>query len=176
MNRWLHAPQHEFDSQGTFMVTAGTLGKKLAFRDSERLDLLQRTVFEAALDADWKLQAWSFFPNHYHLIVSSSIGSPALGDVVKRVHSESARILKRLDGAEGRQVWFQYWDTGLTFQKFYLARIKYVYENPVHHGVVKVASNYPWSSAAWFERHASCAFLRTVQSFKIDASNVLDDY
>lgn len=57
MDGWPHAPLHEFDSQGTFIVTAGTLGKKLVFRDSERLDLLQRTVFNAALDADWKLQA-----------------------------------------------------------------------------------------------------------------------
>lgn len=95
---------------------------------------------------------------------------------MKRIHSESARSLNRLDGNEGRQVWFQYWDTRLTFQKSYLARIRYVYENPVHHGVVKVASHYRWSSAAWFERHASRAFLRTVQSFKIDALNLLDDY
>src|SRR6266568_1178059 len=58
----------------------------------------------------------------------------------------------------GRRVWFQYHDTQLTFEKSYLARLKYVNENPVHHGIVLRATNYGWCSARWFEDHAERAF------------------
>ena len=65
-------------------------------------------------------------------------------------------------------------DARLTFQKSYLARLKYVHLNAVHHGLVKDAEEYPWRSAAWFARHADGAFHRTVMSFPIDRLNVAD--
>jgi putative transposase len=54
--------------------------------------------------------------------------------------------------------------------------LKYVHHNPVHHGVVTSADNYPWCSAAWFARNALPSFRRTVESFKIDKLKVMDDY
>ena len=76
----------------------------------------------------------------------------------------------------GRRVWFQYHDTQLTFEKSYLARLKYVNENPVHHGIVLRATNYGWCSARWFEDHAERAFSRAVQALKIDRINVADEF
>jgi len=51
-----------------------------------------------------------------------------------------------------------------------------VHENPVHHGLVRTATAYPWCSAGWFERTASRAFQSTVSSFKIDRVKVYDDF
>jgi len=51
-----------------------------------------------------------------------------------------------------------------------------VHRNPVKHGLVKVANQYPWCSAAWFERTASPAQVKTIYSFKTDKVNVYDDY
>jgi putative transposase len=73
-------------------------------------------------------------------------------------------------------VWDQYWDTHLTFQKSYLARLHYVHNNPVHHGLASIASAYPWCSAAWFERTASPSFVQTVYNFPSDGLNVQDDF
>ena len=64
----------------------------------------------------------------------------------------------------------------LTHQYSYLARLNYVHRNPVKHGLVKVANQYPWCSAAWFERTASPAQVKTIYSFKTDKVNVYDDY
>lgn len=75
-----------------------------------------------------------------------------------------------------RKVWFQYWETRLTFEKSYLARLKYVHNNPVKHGLVRVATEYPWCSAAWFERTADRSFYRTITGLGIDKINVRDDY
>jgi putative transposase len=66
--------------------------------------------------------------------------------------------------------------TKLTFERSYLARLNYVHQNPVKHGLVKVANQYPWCSAAWFERTASPAAVKTIYSFKTDKLKIDDDY
>ena len=90
--------------------------------------------------------------------------------------SESARELNQLDQCLGRKVWYNFWDTKLTYERSYLARLNYVHQNAVRHGLVPVANQYPWCSAAWFERTASPAAVKTIYGFKIDRLNVDDDY
>lgn len=81
------------------------------------------------------------------------------------------------DGESGRKVWFQYWDTHLPFQASYMARLKYVHLNPVHHGIVTVATDYEWCSARWFEANASPAFVKSVTSFPTDRLlHIRDDF
>jgi len=41
---------------------------------------------------------------------------------------------------------------------------------------VRVANQYPWCSAAWFERVASPAQVKTIYSFKTDQVKVEDDF
>jgi len=41
---------------------------------------------------------------------------------------------------------------------------------------VKLANLYPWCSAAWFERTATSAQVKTIYSFKTDKLRVSDDY
>jgi len=69
-----------------------------------------------------------------------------------------------------------FWDTRLTFEKSYLARLNYVHQNPVKHGLVAVANQYPWCSAGWFERVARPAQVKTIYAFKTDKLNVYDEY
>src|SRR6185295_13265442 len=45
-----------------------------------------------------------------------------------------------IDNATGRQVWYNFWDTKLTFENSYLARLNYVHQNPVKHGLVCIAN------------------------------------
>ena len=66
--------------------------------------------------------------------------------------------------------------TALTFEKSYLARLNYVHQNPVKHRLVRRAADYRWCSAAWFERTATVAQVKTIYSFKIDRVKVEDDY
>ena len=46
----------------------------------------------------------------------------------------------------------------------------------VHHGLVPVANQYRWCSAAWFEQTATPAQVATIYSFKIDRVKVHDDF
>jgi putative transposase len=119
---------------------------------------------------------WAIIANHYHFIAVPDNEAATLADMVRTLHSGTALTVNQLDQAPGRQVWFQYWDAHLTFEKSYLARLNYVHNNPVHHGLVAVASSYPWCSAAWFEQNARPSFYKTVSSFRPDKLRIPDDF
>ena len=85
-------------------------------------------------------------------------------------------MLNKLDSAARRQVWFNFWDTRLTYERWYFARLNYVHQNAVKHGLVAVANQYRWCSAAWFERVAPAPVVKTIYAFKIDKLNIRDDF
>ena len=87
-----------------------------------------------------------------------------------------AKEINSTDGTPGRKVWYQYWDSYITFERSFLARLNYVHNNPVHHGLVAEASSYRWCSAAWFEREANPAFVKSVKEFKTERLNIPDDF
>jgi putative transposase len=97
-------------------------------------------------------------------------------DFLRELHSITAREVNRLDKVLNRTIWYNYWDTRLTYQYSYLTRLNYVHRNAAKHGLVKVANQYPWCSAAWFERTASPAQIKTIYSFKTDTVKVPDDF
>jgi len=173
---WPHAPVHKLDDNAVYFVTAGTLHKQRLFTDKPRLDLLEHRLMALANQYHWQLEAWAVFSNHYHFIARGFPDSTHLGRFLTHLHADTARGLNRLDRTEGRQVWFNFRDTKLTFEKSYLARCNYVHQNAVHHQLVRVANQYPWCSAAWFERVASPAMVQTIYSFKTDQVNVEDDF
>jgi hypothetical protein len=68
--------------------------------------------------------------------------------------SLSAHEVNRGQNEPGRKVWLQYWESQITFHRSFLARLNYVHQNGVHHGIVRRASLYQWCSAGWFLRKA----------------------
>ena len=176
---WPHAPLHELSAYGTYFVTAGTYRKPHHFRGAPRLQVLQRGLLSVAHDFGWQLEAWSVFSNHYHFVghsPSEGSGAESLSQMLGLLHEKTAKWINRLDGAAGRKVWHNFWETRLTYEKSYLVRLNYVHQNPVKHKLVAVANQYPWGSAAWFERTAQPVQVKTIYGFKTDRLRILDDY
>lgn len=176
---WPHAPLHQLSQQGTYFVTASTHGKQHHFRDSRRLSVLHRGLLAVAGDFGWQLEAWAVFSNHYHFVGHSPAGATdasSLADMLSVLHTRTARWLNRLDNSPKRQVWFNFWETRLTYQRSYLARLNYVHQNAVKHGMVLVANQYPWCSAGWFERNSSPAMVKAIYRFRVDTIKVNDDF
>jgi len=176
MHDWPHSPAHRFSEAGTYMVTAGIYRKLPLFGVRGRLDFLCDALLELASIYGWQLQAWAVFPNHYHFVALSPVGAESLRKLIQHLHSVTARQVNGLDGTPSRKVWFEYWESRLTFQKSYLARLSYVHRNAVHHGLVRAPTEYPWCSAGWFQRKAKPAFYRVVMSFTGKGIKVRDDY
>ena len=158
------------------MVTAGTYLKRPTFGGAQRLEYLCDLLLELAEKYQWKLQAWAVFPNHYHFVALSPSQAVSLHRLTKHLHSVTTIEANRRDGTAGRKVWFQYWETALTFPKSYFARLSYVHRNAVHHKIVREASLYPWCSAGWFQRRATASFFKRIMDMKIDRVNVEDDF
>jgi len=173
---WAHAPAHLFVPNSAYIVTAGTYHKAMLFDTAEKRDFLLQSLFKEAERWEWGLQAWAVMANHYHFVAHAPEAAETLKRLITSLHSKTAIWLNKKDGAPGRKVWFQYWDTCLTYQRSYLARLNYVHHNPVKHGLVTDAAEYPWCSMAWFEEKARAGFRKTVLSFKYDRVNVRDDF
>jgi putative transposase len=171
---WPHAPLHRFATNGFFFITAGTYLKRHYYRDRTSLDGFCDMLFGLADDHALSLQAWTMFSNHYHLVVDGC--GEALHRMLSELHRRQSIVCNRRDNAEGRQVWYQFRDTELTFERSWLARLRYTHENAVRHGLVRVATDYPWCSAGWFERTAPRGFVDSVRRFKIDRVNVPDEF
>ena len=158
------------------MVTAATLHKRPLFNSPQKLDQLERELLKLAKEYAFQLNAWTVFPNHYHFVGRAEQESSNLRVFLSHLHSNTARELNRTDGTTGRRVWYNFWDTKLTYERSYFARLNYVHQNPVKHGLVATANQYRWCSAAWFERTAAPAIVKTIYGFKIDKLQIADDY
>ena len=172
---WPHAPIHRLDSSGIYMVTGTTVNKEHVFATAEKLSLVEDELLTLAKIYEWQLEAWAVFANHYHFVARGS-EEGSLKKFLQHLHSNTARKTNRLDDTAGRQVWYNFWDKKLTFERSYLARLNYIHQNAVKHGLVWVANQYPWCSASWFERTASPATIKTIYSFKVDQLKIDDDY
>jgi putative transposase len=164
------------NEKGTYMVTAATHHKEILFKEENDLDYLQNLLLDLAQRYTWNLEAWAIFANHYHFIAHSSDNPSSLRKLITHLHAASANHLNKKHNTPGRKVWYQFWDTRITFQKSYLARLNYVLQNPVKHGLAKQAIDYPWSSVNWFKTKASPAHYKTVMSMKTDKVKVVDDF
>ena len=173
---WPHAPAHRLGEKGAYMVTAGTYNKYPFSNSAAQLDLILNLLFNCPLEFVWQLQAWAVMINHYHFVALSPDDPQNLQFMLGKLHGAIARELNALDGTPERKVFYKYWDTHITFQRSYLARLNYVHQNPVHHRIVRKASEYRWCSAAWFERSARPAFVKSVYRFRTERIKVEDDF
>jgi REP-associated tyrosine transposase len=176
---WPHAPTHQLSENGTYFVTAGTYLKAHHFRTPQRLDVLQRAFSPWHATSCGNSKPGLFFQITITLLLiprSDSKDANSLSQMLGVLHTRTAGWINRLDKTPGRNVWHNFWDTRLTYQKSYLARLNYVHQNAVKHGLVPVANQYRWCSARWFEGVASPAMVRSIYRFKTNALSISDDF
>lgn len=167
---WPHAPPHRLAEAGVYFVTARMTEREPLLSDAETKDWFQAALFEAMEEHHWTLEAWAVLSNHYHFVAHSPSGTAdTLASMLKKLHSLSTKKLNRRDGRPGRtRLWQNFREKRLTLQRSYLARLHYVHQNAVHHGLVRVGSDWPWCSAAAFKAAVTPAWLKTISSFRYD--------
>jgi putative transposase len=145
-----HNPPHYFVPNAMYIVTGAILHNEHLLNENKRKEFVLQTLFERAKLLNWNLQAWAVLNNHYHFIGRAPENAMTLEKLIRQLHSITAIEINRWDNTRRRQVWFSYWDSCLTYEKSYLARLHYVHMNPVKHGLVDDAIDYPFCSYRWF--------------------------
>jgi putative transposase len=173
---YLHNPPHYFAPNAMYMVTGTILHKQHLLSDNKRKEFVLQTLIQRANLLRWELQAWTVLNNHYHFIAQAPENVQTLEKLIRQIHSITAIEFNRQDATPGRQVWHNYWDTCLTYEKAYLARLRYVHENPVKHGLVENAAEYPFCSYKWFLENGDDILKEQVFNQPIDSIKVFDDF
>ncbi len=115
--------------------------------------------------------------NHYHFLATSPKDSAeSLREWLREFHRSAAVRVNALSNSPGQRVWMNFRDSRITHQTSYLARLHYINTNPVKHGLVVRANDYPWCSASWFDSNAPASFVESVSRFKTDRMDVWDDF
>jgi len=171
-----HNPPHLFRPCAIYMVTGGTLYKRPFLNSDEKKAHFCYMLFEQALIYGWEIEAWAVLNNHYHFVAQAPEEAQNLKRFIQALHSGTARFFNRLDGTPGRRVWYNYWDTCITYETSYLARLHYVHVNPVKHGLVTDARDYPFCSYGWFTEQANSQFRQRVFNQPCDRVRVKDDF
>ena len=94
----------------------------------------------------WQVIARVVLNNHYHAIVQSPEKAETLSKFVGSYHKFTARKWNDEDNANGRKVWWNYWDTCIRSEEDYLNRLRYVFWNPVKHGLANSSDEYKFSN------------------------------
>ncbi len=173
-----HNPPHYFVSNSLYIVTGSTLYNKHLLTNITHKRIVCDILFERASHWGWELEAWAILENHYHFIARAPENALTLEKLIRQLHSKSAVELNKLDKTLGRKVWHNYWDTCITHETSYHARLHYVHLNPVMHGLVgaKRAEDYPFCSYRWFLEKADDEFRDVVMNQPIDRVDVFDEF
>ncbi|MBM3802825.1 MAG: hypothetical protein FJW26_11025 [Acidimicrobiia bacterium] len=65
---------------------------------------------------------------------------------LRRVHGRVAAAVTLQRREMGRRVWYRYSDRRIRSERHHWASVNYLHYNPVKHGYVKKASDWPWVS------------------------------
>jgi putative transposase len=160
-------PPHLFVDDTLYMLTASIYKKADLIKSPQRKLEWREAFHEAAKIYQWRIIAWVVLHNHYHAIVHSPEHAGNLSKFINSYHKFTARKWNAKDGLPGRQVWWNYWDTCIRSDRDYYSRLKYVFWNPVKHGLVETPEEYSFSN---YEE-----YLDSLQEFDLMGSNEVND-
>lgn len=131
-----HNPPHLFLPNTKYFITGSTYHRKHYLNGDEPKYALFESMKKGFTNKDWIIEDWVILDNHYHLMVNSPQDSTELGYIIKEIHKFNALwIKKNIQSARNEEkIWYNYWDTCITYEKSYFARLNYIWFNPVKHG------------------------------------------
>ena len=141
-----HNPPHLFLPNTLYMLTA-SIYQKVNLIESPQRKLEWRDAFlEAAKIYEWQVVAWVVLHNHYHAIVQSPEKAETLSKFTASYHKYTAHHWNDEENLNGRKIWWNYWDTCIRSERDYYNRLRYIFWNPVKHGLTEYPDDYPFSN------------------------------
>ncbi|MBC8255810.1 MAG: transposase [Candidatus Marinimicrobia bacterium] len=163
-----HNPPHLFVENSKYFITASTYMRKPFLKYSAAKEKLYSSLFFEFSKYNWKIEDWVILDNHYHLMVNVADNPLILPRIIREAHRFTALWIKkyinmeftnRVDGDveltrlihSTKKIFYNYWDTCITYDNSYFTRINYIWYNPVKHGYVD--SPEEWKFGSYYSRY-----------------------
>jgi putative transposase len=140
-----HHPIHFFLDNCVYFVTAGTAGKICALHNDDQKQIFMEVLEESIHRFDMELLGWVLLDNHYHILIRLEKASLLRG-FIQNLHSNSARLLNKLERQPGRKLWWNYWDRCMRNEADFYTHLNYIHHNCVKHRYTERLEDYRWSS------------------------------
>lgn len=154
----IHHPPHVYLDDTWYAITAATKSRDRLFAPPGYKDLVRDKLKSLVVEFKLHLAAWVILDNHYHLLVKLDQGA-RMSTFIQRLHGSTSHEINKRDGARGRMVWHNYWDTCIRGEHDYWTRFNYIHHNPVKHGYVTDMADWPYSSYRWYMNHKGADWL-----------------
>lgn len=118
------------------------LGKGDCWLKDERVAAVVTEGLRHFDGARYRLIAWVVMPNHVHVLLKTD--QVPLSMIVRTWKQFTARKANSILGRSGAFWQADYWDTFVRDADHELKTIRYIRENPVKAGLVKVWKDWPW--------------------------------
>ncbi len=130
------------------------------------------------MNQGWELEDWVILDNHYHIMVNGPGNEIFLSKFIAEYHKFTALFMKKnyAELAKLPKVFNNYWDTCITYERSYFARLNYLYNNPVKHGYVRKAHDYEWGSFFIRYNEDELSIDKLLNQFPCDTVNIEDDF
>ena len=106
----------------------------------------------------------------------SSGQAAKLGNIMREIHKFSALEIKKFVpvAKDIEKVWYNYWDTCITFESSYYTRISYIWFNPVKHGYVNDPKDWKYGSYYYRIKENTDKLKEIVKKCPFDKVKVFD--
>jgi putative transposase len=143
-----HAPPHRPNyGHLHFHITAACYEHQPCIGFSpERMEAFSRALLELIAQHATNTPAWCVLPNHDHALVETTNVLRLLHEL-GQFHGRTSYTWNGEEGRRGRQVFHRAIERFMRSERHFWATINYIHHNPVHHGYVKLWTDWPWSSA-----------------------------
>jgi putative transposase len=138
---------------GTFFFTVNLLDRRSNLLVA-RIDVLREAVRQARSRAPFEIDAWVVLPDHLHCIWTLPTGDADFPCRWRAIKTSFSKALPAdewrssvMTGRGERGIWQRrYWEHTIRDERDFAAHMDYTHFNPVKHGLVEHAADWPYSS------------------------------
>ena len=150
---YLHNPPHLFLKNTKYFISARTYQKIHFFDTDAAKQMLAESILSEFAKHNWEIEDWVVLDNHYHLMANSNDNPDTLCDIIRNIHRFTSMEIRKMNflAKQADKIWYNYWDTCITFEKSYWTRLNYIWFNPLKHGYVDDPKD--WKFGSYYYRY-----------------------
>ena len=139
-------PRHQriLSENGIYHVMMRGNERKNLFLDEEDKQRFAETLFIKKKETGFLIYAYCLMDNHVHLLLKE--GSEGLATMMKRINASYAYYFNQKYHRVGHLFQDRFKSEPIENEKYLLAVIRYIHNNPIKAGMIEKPEQYKWSS------------------------------